>query len=30
VASLLWWGIFLVPAAVLVTLVGLLVLAIVH
>ena len=30
IASLIWWGIFLVPAAVLVTLVGLLVLAIIH
>ena len=30
VASVIWWGIFLVPAAVLVTLVGLLVLAIVR
>jgi hypothetical protein len=30
IASLIWWGIFLVPAAVLVTLVGLLVLAIVR
>ena len=30
VASLIWWGIFLVPAAVLVTIVGLLVVAIVR
>jgi hypothetical protein len=30
VASVIWWGIFLVPAAVLVTLVGLLVLAIIR